>query len=267
MIGTARSPRIEESTPLPGAAPPSAVVLVLHGGQAYSHRRTHSGSLAYLRMLPFVRSLRRVGQPDGVAVWLLRYRYRGWNDPAGARNGQGVGPVATAIQPITAFGNEDLPDPVRDTDWALQQVQQRCPGTRVALVGHSMGGRAALWAAGGPGVVGVCALAPWVTPEDPVEQLAGRPVLIAHGELDRVTDPAQSYHYALRARQVTDQICRFDVRDDGHAMLRRAGDWTSLVRRFVLGVLAVTPLDPEIAEGFQRPAPSGLLIPLPAPAG
>jgi dienelactone hydrolase len=257
MIGTARSPRIEESTPA-GAAPPSAVVLVLHGGQAHSHRRAHSGSLAYLRMLPFVRALRRAGQPDGVAVWLLRYRYQGWNDPAGAKGGLGAGP---------AVRSKGLPDPVRDTEWALQQVQERYPGVRVALVGHSMGGRAALWAAGDPGVVGVCALAPWVTPEDPVEQLAGRTVLIAHGELDRVTDPAQSYHYALRARQVTDRVCRFDVRDDGHAMLRRAGDWTSLVRRFVLGVLAVTPLDAEIAEGFQRPAPSGLLIPLPAPAG
>jgi predicted esterase len=259
MIGTARSPRIEESTPPPGAAPPSAVVLVLHGGQAYSHRRTHSGSLAYLRMLPFVRSLRRAGQPDGVAVWLLRYRYRGWNDPASARErSERAGPAVVS---------EGLPDPVSDTEWALQQVQQRYPGTRVALVGHSMGGRAALWAAGGDGVVGVCALAPWVTPEDPVDQLAGRTVLIAHGELDRITDPAQSYHYALRARQVTDRVCRFDVRDDGHTMLRRASDWTSLVRRFVLGVLAVTPLDPQIAEGFQRPAPSGLLIPLPATAG
>jgi hypothetical protein len=106
-----------------------------------------------------------------------------------------------------------------------------------------------------------------VAPEDPVEQLAGRTVLIAHGELDRVTDPAESYHYALRARQVTDRVCRFDVRDDGHAMLRRATAWTSLVQRFVLGVLTVTPLDPEIADGFQRPAPSGLLIPLPAQAG
>lgn len=255
MIGTARSPRIEESTPA-GAAPPSAVVLVLHGGQAHSHRRAHSGSLAYLRMLPFVRALRRAGQPDGVAVWLLRYRYRGWNDPASARSGQDPAVV-----------NAGLPDPVRDTAWALQQVQQRYPGTRVALVGHSMGGRAALWAAGAPSVVGVCALAPWVAPEDPVEQLAGRTVLIAHGELDRVTDPAESYHYALRARQVTDRVCRFDVRDDGHAMLRRATAWTSLVQRFVLGVLTVTPLDPEIADGFQRPAPSGLLIPLPAQAG
>jgi predicted esterase len=44
-----------------------------------------------------------------------------------------------------------------------------------------------------------------------VRQLAGWTVLLAHGDQDRVTDPERSYAYALRARQVSDQVCRFDL--------------------------------------------------------
>ncbi len=77
------------------------------------------------------------------------------------------------------------------------------PGTPVVLVGHSMGGRAALGAAGAPNVVAVCALAPWLDGSDPVDQLAGRTVLIAHGDRERYTDPGESYAYALRAKAVT----------------------------------------------------------------
>ncbi|MDT7636683.1 MAG: hypothetical protein QOC83_971 [Pseudonocardiales bacterium] len=67
-----------------------------------------------------------------------------------------------------------------------------------------------------------------------VRQLAGRTVLLAHGDQDRVTDPERSYAYAyayaLRARQVSDQVCRFDVPGDGHAMLRRRRDWRFIPR-------------------------------------
>ncbi|MDT7675455.1 MAG: hypothetical protein QOD82_3357 [Pseudonocardiales bacterium] len=59
--------------------------------------------------------------------------------------------------------------------------------------------------------------------------LAGRTVLLAHGDQVRVTDPERSYAYALRARQVSDQVCRFDVPGDGHSMLRRRRDWNLLV--------------------------------------
>jgi len=104
----------------------------------------------------------------------------------------------------------------------------------------------------------VCALAPWLDGTDPVRQLAGRTVLIAHGDRERWTDPRQSYAYALRAKRVTHRICRFDVVGDGHSMLRRAGDWHALVRRFVLGALDIEPMDPAIANALCQPAPSGL---------
>ncbi|MBW0104743.1 alpha/beta hydrolase, partial [Pseudonocardia sp. KRD291] len=220
--------------------------------------------LTYWRMVPFARMLERAGRGHrrdgapaggtGVAVYLLRYRYRGWNGTA-----------------MDAF---------RDASWAVGEVTRRHPGRPVALLGHSMGGRAVLRAAGEgsvfptppaspaavPRVVAVCALAPWLE-GDPVEQLAGRSVLIAHGDRERMTDPAASFDYAVRARRVTDRVARFDVHGDGHAMLRRPTDWSSLVRRFVLGELGVEPLDRCITKAMQEPAPGGLRTALPALTG
>ncbi|TCK25383.1 alpha/beta hydrolase [Pseudonocardia endophytica] len=231
---------------------PAAVVLVCHGGRSHGRDSGSRRRLTYWRMRPFGTELERAGRGHrtdvghGVAVYLLRYRYRGWNGAA--------------------------MDAYRDAAWAVGEITRRHPGRPVALVGHSMGGRAVLRAAGEPGVVAVCALAPWIETErsaggarvstDPVEQLAGRAVLIAHGDRERMTDPRASLDFAIRARRVTDRIARFDVLGDGHAMLRRAADWSSLVRRFVLGELGVEPLDRSITNAMQRPAPEGLSVPL-----
>jgi alpha-beta hydrolase superfamily lysophospholipase len=209
-------------------ATPSAVVLVLHGGRANGRESAERKGLAYLRMVPFGRTLAGAG----LGVYMLRYRHRGWNGPA--------------------------KDAERDARWALDEIAQRHPGVPVVLVGHSMGGRAALGAADAPNVVAVCALAPWLDGSDPVAQLAGRTVLIAHGDRERWTDPGESYDYAVRAKRVTDRVARFDVHGAGHFMISRAGDWHSLVRRFVLGVTGIEPEDPEIANALRQPAPSGL---------
>lgn len=233
---------------------PAAVVLVAHGGRSQGREPGARHSLAYWRMVPFARTLERAGRRahrdagadgapagdglagyglagDGLAVYLLRYRHRGWNGPA--------------------------MDAYRDARWAVGEITRGHPGRPVALLGHSMGGRAVLRAAGEPGVVAVCALAPWIE-GDPVEQLAGRSVLIAHGDRDRMTDPSASFDFAVRARRVTDRVARFDVRGDGHTMLRRATAWSSLVRRFVLGELGVEPVDGRITKAMQEPAPGGL---------
>lgn len=217
-------------------AAPSAVVLVLHGGRAHSRESGERTRLTYRRMVPFARTLAR-HEP---AVFLLRYRYRGWNAPAR--------------------------DALRDAHWALDQLAVRFPGVPVVLVGHSMGGRAALGAAGARNVVAVCALAPWLDGSDPVTQLAGRTVLIAHGDRDRWTDPRASFDYALQAKKVTVRICRFEVPGGGHFMISRAREWHSMVRRFVLGALEIEPEDPVIANALRQPAPRGLHIPL-APTG
>lgn len=221
-----RLPRIE---PVGRAqAAPPAVALVLHGGRATSRGNGGRPRLAYLRMLPFARALAGTGP----AVFMLRYRYRGWNAPA--------------------------KDALRDAHWALDELDNRYPGVPVVLVGHSMGGRAALGAAGARNVVAVCALAPWLDGSDPVIQLDGRTVLVAHGDQERYTDPGLSYDYAVRAKERGVRICRFDVRGAGHFMLNRAGDWHSLVRRFVLGAVGIEPEDPEIADALHQPTSSGL---------
>jgi pimeloyl-ACP methyl ester carboxylesterase len=192
--------------------------------------------LSYLRMVPIAQSVHRSARGDGTAVWLLRNRVRGWNEPAR--------------------------DPVRDARWAMQRIRERHPGCGIVLVGHSMGGRAALRVAGDPGVVGVCALAPWIEAAEPVEQLTGQLVVIAHGNRDRWTDPAQSHEYARRAGQVSDRVCRFEVRGSGHTMLSRSGDWTGLVRAFVDGATGVEPMHPAILVGMHSagstPLPAGL---------
>jgi predicted esterase len=112
-------------------------------------------------------------------------------------------------------------------------------------------------------VVAVCALAPWTPEDEPVHQLAGRSVLIAHGDRDRVIDPRLSYRYAVRARAVSDRVCRFDVLGDGHAMLRRPRDWTALVTRFIEPALGRSDPDPLIIDAMARPIPGGLRVPLP----
>ena len=214
------------------AAHGPAVVLVLHGGRATSHESGARRRLTYWRMLPFARDLAGAGLP----VFVLRYRFRGWNAP--------------------------VRDALRDAQWALDELHRRYPGTPVVLVGHSMGGRAALAAAGAPNVSAVCALAPWLDGTDPVRQLAGRAVLIVHGDRERWTDPAQSYRYAVRAKAVTSRVARFTVPGGGHFMITRRRAWARSVRRFVLGAAGIEPMDPRLTNAFTQPSPEGLAIPL-----
>lgn len=211
-----------------------AIVLVAHGGRSNSHESGERKRLTYRRMLPFARMLARAGLP----VFVLRYRYRGWNAPDR--------------------------DALRDVQWAVEELARRHPGVPVVLVGHSMGGRAVLGAAGAATVSAVCALAPWLDESDPVAQLAGRAVVIAHGDRERWTDPRASYAFAVRAKHVTDRVARFEVPGAGHFMIAKSGVWTDLVRRFVLGAAGIEPEDPDITNTWAQPSPDGLRVPLTA---
>ncbi|GIF23960.1 alpha-beta hydrolase superfamily lysophospholipase [Actinoplanes tereljensis] len=194
-----------------------AVVLVLHGGRANSTAPARPG-LAWARMAPLVRGIARATGGDA-EVRLLRYRLRGWNGPA--------------------------EDPLRDTRAALEEIRRTRPGVPIVLVGHSMGGRVALRLAAEPDVAGVCALAPWIEPGDPARR-GPAPVLIAHGDRDRVTDPRVSAAYAARIG-----ASFVPVPGETHAMLHRPLFWHRLVTGFVQQVL-VNPGEPAPAPGTSR---------------
>jgi hypothetical protein len=94
-----------------------------------------------------------------------------------------------------------------------------------------MGARAALRVAGHPAVIAVAGLAPWVPAGEPVDQLAGRRVLLAHGTADTITSPADTWAYAERARPVCD-LTVVEVSRGDHPMVRRAGLWHALAAEF-----------------------------------
>ncbi|WP_027940647.1 serine aminopeptidase domain-containing protein [Amycolatopsis taiwanensis] len=195
--------------------PVRAVTLVLHGGAEAGLRRTYPWGPAYLRMLPLARAVRWAAAGHGVEVRVLRNRVRGWNEP-------------------------DL-HPVVDARWALARIRAEHPGIPVFLLGHSMGGRVALRVADDPAVTAVCALAPWTPDGEPVDGVAGRDVVIAHGTLDRTTKPAESYTFAWRARAQAARVARFEVLAEGHAMLCRPRVWDRLVGEFALDAAGVAP--------------------------
>jgi dienelactone hydrolase len=213
-----------------------AVVLVLHGGTELSTAPVSRWKLAYLRMIPLARALHRAGARDGLEVRLMRNRLYGWNAP-------------------------EL-DPVSDARWALERIRAEHPGLPIVLVGHSMGGRVALQVADDPAVTGVCALAPWTPPGEPVDAVAGRAVLIAHGTQDKMTDPADSRLFAERALSVASRLIRFEIGREGHAMLLRSSVWTRLMCAFTLEVVTSDTNDETLTTAWTKPSPERLRIPV-----
>jgi pimeloyl-ACP methyl ester carboxylesterase len=211
-----------------------AVALIAHGGSESSVRPATTLDPAALRMYPFLLDLHRAGRRRGLVTCQLRYRVRGYNEG----------------------------DPVDDVEWALEEIARRHGDAPVCLLGHSMGARAALRAAAAAHVRGVVALAPWLPQGEPVEQLAGRTIVIAHGTRDRVTAPAASLAYALRAVGTAERLCRFEVRGSRHGMLDRAPAWHALARRAVLACAGLIGVDGELERAFALPAEAACRVPI-----
>jgi len=193
---------------------PRAAVLVLHGGQVRSERAAGPRQLAALRMGPVLRAIEGA-VPDDVLIGQVRYRVRGWNG--------------------------DRADPVRDTLQALDEVSERYGDVPVVLVGHSMGGRAALRAAGHASVRAVVGLAPWWPAGDPVEQTAGRQVVALHGDRDRITSAEETAEVVRRAEAVAARASLVIVAGGEHAMLRRYGTWHRTTAAVVADLLTPAP--------------------------
>ncbi|MEU6737539.1 alpha/beta fold hydrolase [Streptomyces physcomitrii] len=210
-------------------AAPRAAVLVLHGGRAEGRQTSRPWHTPGLRMRPLGGAAARRMPAEDLLVGRVRYRFRGWNG-------------ADA-------------DPLRDARQALDELQALSGEVPVVLLGHSMGGRAALHAAGHPAVVGVVALAPWCPPEDPVIQLRGRTTVILHGERDRVTDPALSRALAYRARAEGARAGVLLLRESDHAMLRRWRLWHELAAETAVGLLTAGSLPVEVDQALGRDTP------------
>ena len=141
---------------------------------------------------------------------ILVCAFRGWNDAA-------------------------QPDPVLD----LAELLDAPPGIwvgqpgggppQVTLVGHSMGGRAALWAAARHRVDRLVLIAPWLEPGDPMPGPVTRDVLIAHGTADVVTSPQRSA--ALAERLASTRGIGLFVPVDGatHWLVDAWGRWVAAI--------------------------------------
>lgn len=209
-------------TTWPTRAAARGVVLALHGGAARGLREVDRRSLSWRRCRAMLQAVHGALNDAGLDVWLLRYRYKGWNQ-----------------------GLADLPSPVRDVQWALGEVRRVHGQVPVVLLGHSMGARAAVAVADDPAVAGVVGLAPWWPPGEPVHPLANRHVVAAHGRRDRITSYRQTASFLLRASEVAASARLHDMGEVGHYMLRRRDAWNAFVvdgSLLVLGGAASSPV-------------------------
>jgi len=213
-----------------------AIALFCHGGTATSEQPPRDYALSLVRMRAVEQFIRRTTAHRGVTTALLRYRVAGWNGSAA--------------------------DAYADVRWALEDLRaEHGSDVPVVLVGHSMGGRAALRAGGDEQVAAVCALAPWTPPEEPVDHLRGRIVTILHGRGDRWVPAALSERFARHARARGVAVARFTA-PGGHSMLRGAQRWHEFARDSVLGATGIEPMRADIANALRLPVPEGIAVQL-----
>ncbi|WP_432020299.1 alpha/beta fold hydrolase [Streptomyces sp. 1222.5] len=184
---------------------PRAAIITLHGGRADSYQTSQRWHLAAMRMRPALRAAASAVPLDEVVLAHVHYRHRGWN--------QG--------------------DPLHDAYRALGELDQLLGPVPTILIGHSMGGRAALRAASHPHVRSVLALAPWLPPDEPAAQLSGKRAVVVHGERDQVTSPRASADYITQARAVGARAGIILIRNGDHAMIRRSSLWHQTVTAVV----------------------------------
>jgi len=190
---------------------PVGLVLMLHGGKEHGRKPVDGRSASWRRSASMADAVTEGFADAGVAVWLLRYRHRGWNGGSG---------------------------PVEDARWALAEARERLGGMPIVLLGHSMGARTSVHVADDEAVRGVVALAPWLPPGEPVAALAGKRLVAAHGNRDRITSPRATRAYVERAIAVGAEATYVDMGRVGHYLLRRVPDWNRIALESSLSLLA-----------------------------
>ena len=201
-------------------ANPTAAVVVLHGGGARRGQMAVSPTqLSVLRMVPIAQRIARAGRGD-LAVFRLLNSTRGW---------------------------DTRHTPVDDARWALGEIAGRYGDLPTSLVGHSLGGRAALLAGDTDQVRSVVALNPWVTPEDRVD-LTGRQVLMVHGTQDRIASLERAERLARGLSRSADLLGFVRVEGGKHAMLSQGGTFTRAATDFVTATLLGRQVDGPVAR-------------------
>ncbi len=165
-------------------------------------------------MALLARSLRRFARQNDVALSLLQYGQRGWND---LRD----------------------PSPVRDARSAIEELAVRHPGVPIVLVGHSMGGRTACRVADADLVSGVVGLAPWLPENEPTSAIAGKHLRIIHGTKDSWTSAALSREFVERSQSIAASATWTSLPGGGHFMFRQSSVWKRFVTDSVTDIVAV----------------------------
>ncbi len=203
---------------------PVGVVVLLHGGASRPGRVMVSpAQLSVLRMVPIARRLARAGG-GRLAVLRLLNTSRGWDTSH---------------------------TPVHDAEWALAQVRERYGEVPVALVGHSLGGRAALLSGNRDGVVAVVALNPWLRGDEAVD-LRGRRTLVVHGDRDAVA-PLRRAESVVRRLRRRSPVALVVVAGGRHAMLRRGRHF----ERYASELVMLSLLGRPVRSGVLRAALAG----------
>lgn len=212
------------ATNAPGRA--RGAVLVLHGGASRgADMRVSPTQLSVLRMVPVAR---RIASAGGGQLAVLR-----------------------VLNSVRGWGTHHTP--LHDVEWALGRVREEYGDVPTCLVGHSLGGRAALLAGHQPGVRSVVALNPWVYPTDRPD-LRDRHVLFVHGTADRVADPRRAALVAEASRRDA-HLSFISVRGGSHAMLRHHGLFDRFAAQYAVGSLLGLAQDGPVGRalgGEQR---------------
>ncbi|MET0837625.1 MAG: alpha/beta hydrolase [Marmoricola sp.] len=190
-------------------ADPEGVVLVLHGGASRPDRPMVSpAQLSVLRMVPIAHRIARAGR-GRLAVYRLLNSTRGWDTHH---------------------------TPVDDVQWALRDLACTHGQLPTCLVGHSLGGRAALLAAGTPPIRSAVALNPWMHRSDRAD-VTGRRLLVAHGTADRIASIERARAAAEMLARTADSVGFLTVEGARHGMLRRGAVFERAAAAFAVATL------------------------------